>query len=238
MLDPVWHRVGPKTRQLVGDLAVLRRLLSYVRSAPSPFSPLCNSTSNFYFIVLITQTHRYLLTYDALAFHAYLETILASNSTTASGTARQHQSPCLFTDAANTVFQAAKRRCYSQTQPSRANPRRASATPAPAPARGLDEDEDAWAVLDEMDGVGRGAAGNGARGSGNKNEGGAKRRPRWLPEELEPQLEELPKWSLLAEILEEIEQEIMRMELQKGITRACAFLLLCIVAPARDVNSL
>lgn len=27
-LDPVWHRVGPKTRKLVGDLQELRRLLT------------------------------------------------------------------------------------------------------------------------------------------------------------------------------------------------------------------
>lgn len=29
-LDPVWHKVGPKTKQLVADLATLRRLLTYV----------------------------------------------------------------------------------------------------------------------------------------------------------------------------------------------------------------
>jgi DNA excision repair protein ERCC-4 len=28
-LDPVWHKVGPRTKQLVSDLATLRRLLSY-----------------------------------------------------------------------------------------------------------------------------------------------------------------------------------------------------------------
>jgi len=27
MLDPVWHKVGPRTKQLVSDLATLRRLL-------------------------------------------------------------------------------------------------------------------------------------------------------------------------------------------------------------------
>jgi DNA excision repair protein ERCC-4 len=26
-LDPVWHKVGPKTKQLVGDLTTLRNLL-------------------------------------------------------------------------------------------------------------------------------------------------------------------------------------------------------------------
>ncbi len=28
-LDPVWHKVGPRTKQLVSDLATLRRLLTY-----------------------------------------------------------------------------------------------------------------------------------------------------------------------------------------------------------------
>ena len=29
-LDPVWHKVGPRTKQLVSNLATLRRLLMYV----------------------------------------------------------------------------------------------------------------------------------------------------------------------------------------------------------------
>ena len=37
ILDPVWHKVGPRTKQLVGDLATLRRLLTY--------APLCVSTA-------------------------------------------------------------------------------------------------------------------------------------------------------------------------------------------------
>lgn len=36
-------------------------------------------------------------------------------------------------------------------------------------------------------------------------------RPKWLPEDMEPVLEELPKWSLLVEVLEEIEREIANM---------------------------
>ena len=31
-LDPVWHKVGPKTKQLVNDLGTLRRLLWFVSS--------------------------------------------------------------------------------------------------------------------------------------------------------------------------------------------------------------
>ena len=33
ILDPVWHKVGPRTKQLVSDLATLRRLLTYVVSS-------------------------------------------------------------------------------------------------------------------------------------------------------------------------------------------------------------
>ncbi|CDO77795.1 hypothetical protein BN946_scf184713.g3 [Trametes cinnabarina] len=57
MLDPVWHKVDPRTEQLVSDLATLRRLLTY------------------------------LLTYNTLAFHACLETLITANMTTDVGTA-------------------------------------------------------------------------------------------------------------------------------------------------------
>jgi hypothetical protein len=29
-LDPVWHKVGPRTKQLVNDLSTLRQLLTFV----------------------------------------------------------------------------------------------------------------------------------------------------------------------------------------------------------------
>ena len=80
-LGPAWHRVRPKTRRLVGDLVVLRRLITY------------------------------LLTYDPFAFLAYLETVIASNSHIANSNTRQRQSQWLFTDAADKILRAAKRRC-------------------------------------------------------------------------------------------------------------------------------
>ncbi|KAF8473902.1 DNA repair protein-like protein RAD1 [Kalaharituber pfeilii] len=49
-LDPVWHRVSYKTRQIVADLTVLRGILHS------------------------------LLTYDCVSFHRYLETIMAANA--------------------------------------------------------------------------------------------------------------------------------------------------------------
>ncbi|KAE8237952.1 hypothetical protein A4X13_0g8576 [Tilletia indica] len=81
-LDPVWHRVGPKTKQLVNDLTTLRSLMNY------------------------------LLTYDAVTFQSYLETLIASNTTTNSGVLRQNPSPWLGLDAANTIFREAKARVY------------------------------------------------------------------------------------------------------------------------------
>ena len=39
----------------------------------------------------------------------------------------------------------------------------------------------------------------------------AKRKP-WVPDGMEPVLEELPKWSLLADVLQEIEEEMLRQE--------------------------
>ncbi|ORZ05671.1 DNA repair protein [Lobosporangium transversale] len=49
-LDPIWHRVTSKTKQLVGDLKTLRNLLSY------------------------------LVSYDSVNFNLYLETILATHN--------------------------------------------------------------------------------------------------------------------------------------------------------------
>lgn len=170
-LDPVWHKVGPKTKQLVSDLATLRRLLMY------------------------------LLTYDALAFHAYLETIVTSNITGAGGGQRQHQSPWLLTDAANVIFQVAKRRCYTLSR---------KAPLAPATELDLADDEDAWAALDEVE------FGNEGGHSGTTD--GSKKK--WLPKGMDPVLEELPKWETLAEVLQEIEEEMMRFE---GIGRTGSF---------------
>ncbi|KDQ65067.1 hypothetical protein JAAARDRAFT_43863 [Jaapia argillacea MUCL 33604] len=164
-LDPVWHKVGPKTKQLVSDLATLRKLLSY------------------------------LLTYDALAFHAYLETIIAANTTAPSGSAKQYQSPWLLTDAANIIFQVAKRRCYVMTSTS------SSKSKAPPP---VDDDEEGWAALNESEGL----VGTG-KGNGKEKE---TERAEWLPEGMTPILEELPKWDTLAEVLTEIEEEMMRLE--------------------------
>jgi DNA excision repair protein ERCC-4 len=150
--------------------------------------------------------HSYLLTYDPLQFHAYLETLIAANSTSASGGAKQHHPPWLLTDAANVIFQVAKRRCYTVTSTSRQ---------APAPVFDLVNDDDDWEVLDEVENAGL------SKSKGKEKE----RRPIWMPEGMEPILEELPKWNLLSDIIQEAEEEIIRQEsLRRPITAGESFL--------------
>ncbi|KAF8139594.1 hypothetical protein EV363DRAFT_1310012 [Boletus edulis] len=177
-LDPVWHKVGPRTKQLVSDLATLRRLLTF------------------------------LLSYDAFGFNAYLETLAASNTTTAAGTARHNQSPWMLTDAANIIFQTAKRRCYTL---SRINADRSAAV------IDLVDDEDAWDALDDMEG-------HGVRPP-------AKPTKHWIPDGMDPVLEELPKWDLLADVLHEIEEEVMRQESLSSYSRGSNTVLVMTSSP-------
>lgn len=120
-LDPNWHRVSWKTRQIVNDLGVLRGLLNSV------------------------------LTYDAVSFLQHLDTIHAAHSPPP-GSTRQSQSPWLFLDAAQTIFDTARRRVYS------ASPK----------------------TVSQGDNI----------------------------DSLRPVLEELPKWALLAEVLDEIDRDL------------------------------
>ena len=123
-LDPVWHRTTFKTRQVVRDLSLLRTILHA------------------------------LLTYDAVSFNKYLDTVLAA-SQPPPGSTKQNQSPWLFLDAADTIFTTAKRRVYT----------------------------------------------------GKMSAADLANNPDAVPESLEPVLEEFPKWTQLADILQEIEQD-------------------------------
>lgn len=116
-LDPVWHRLSPATRQLVGDLYTLRQLLHA------------------------------LLSYDSVSFYEYLETILASNAPTSEPGAPQRQSQWLMSDEANLIFHEARARLWQEKQ-----------------------DDEGMSF----------------------------------------ELEELPKWKLLAKVLDEVEQDIYR----------------------------
>jgi DNA excision repair protein ERCC-4 len=84
-LEPNWHRVSWKTKQIVNDLTVLRGMLQSVVSL------------------------------DAVTFLQQLDTIHAAHSPPP-GSTRQSQSPWLFLDAAQTIFDTAKQRVYSGKQ--------------------------------------------------------------------------------------------------------------------------
>lgn len=72
-LNPIWHRVSPRLKLIISDLKTLRRLLVY------------------------------LVTYDPITFHLFLETILAANAPNVNPQF-SNQSPWLFSDAANVIF--------------------------------------------------------------------------------------------------------------------------------------
>ncbi|KAJ5166174.1 DNA repair protein rad16 [Penicillium canariense] len=80
-LDPIWHRVTFRTRQIVSDLTDLRGILHA------------------------------LLTYDAVSFMKYLDTIVSAHSPPP-GSNKHSYSPWLFLDAAHVLFQTAKSRVY------------------------------------------------------------------------------------------------------------------------------
>lgn len=103
-----------------------------------------------------------------------------------------------MSDAADIIFRGAKRRCYISVEPSKGKPAKEVID--------LVDDEDAWEALDEIQG------GNGNKGKGKDKEKEKDERPYWLPSTIEPTLEELPKWCLLAEVLKEIEGETLRIE--------------------------
>lgn len=102
-LDPQWHRISPKTRGLVFDLSALRSLLTY------------------------------LLSFDAVSFNQYLETILASAIQTKKGDRRDNPSPWTELPAADVIFQTARDRVYRKVavQPDKEE----SAPPAAPPKK-------------------------------------------------------------------------------------------------------
>lgn len=111
-------------------------------------------------------------------------------------------------DAANVIFRTAKRRCYISS------PKTLKKQARKEPELDPVDDEDAWAAWDEAE------AGfdinTGKQSMVKDSQPQAKARPKkrkmWIPEGMEPVLEELPKWGLLAQVLKEIEEEIIRAQ--------------------------
>ena len=108
----------------------------------------------------------------------------------------------MLTDAAHIIFETAKKRCYVL----RGSPE--NITSAPKDVIEISDDEDAWEALEEAEGIVRSMPST----TGTRKKATEASRPSWLPKNLEPVLEELPKWHLLAETVKEIEEEIMRQD--------------------------
>ena len=85
-----------------------------------------------------------LLTYDAVSFNKYLDTVLAAHQPPP-GSSRQNQSPWLFLDAANTIFETAKRRVYTG-KPSGGD----SSVQIPDSLYPVLEEQPKWALLSEI----------------------------------------------------------------------------------------
>jgi DNA excision repair protein ERCC-4 len=99
-------------------------------------------------------------------------------------------------DAANIIFTSAKRRCYVGSDPGKKDPSNPNNRENPLVLESdTDEDDDELDALYEAEGL---------RGRQRR-----KRRKKWLPDNIDPILEELPKWQLLQDILVEIEREII-----------------------------
>lgn len=111
-LEPNWHRVSWKTKQIAGDLTVLRGMLQSI------------------------------LALDAVSFLQQLDTIHAAHKP-APGTTRQTESPWLFSDAAQTIFETARQRVYSSKQKANANSTIESLKP-------VLEEQPKWAVLSDV----------------------------------------------------------------------------------------
>lgn len=175
-LNPVWHQVTPKTKQLVSDLSTLRKLLSY------------------------------LLSFDCVTFYRFLETILMANTTKEpSATPKQNESPWLFTSAADTIFSVARNRMYLKTQNFQKIPPPKESSEITILEGPTEDEEQAMRELEEQT-----TALNAAEIAGYDvsafnvpfNNWG------WLPKDTEPILETQPKWHLLKDVLEEIENRL------------------------------
>ncbi|KAJ3125246.1 hypothetical protein HK098_000444 [Nowakowskiella sp. JEL0407] len=124
-----------------------------------------NSKSLLYEIRELRKILDYLVSYDAVQFYQYLETVLSESSASASSVFRSADympNQWLYLDAAQPLFEFAKKRVYQIKSP--------------------DGDESDVTAIDDA----------------------------WrdvIPQNIQPNLEELPKWKVLVDTLREIEAE-------------------------------
>lgn len=155
-----------------------------------------------------------------MSFNRFLETMLTWATFNKFGTKRKDHSPWMYTPAANTIFTVARERVYKQVVVAKDKDKDKGKSSGAAGAGngsvrrtgGVDEDgvpldldEDDFgaeeeAIMREME----------EAEEDNRKREAAKdpRRTWWLPNGAEPVLEEQPKWGLLQEVLDEVEQHM------------------------------
>ncbi|CAI7832441.1 unnamed protein product, partial [Closterium sp. NIES-53] len=149
-LDPVWHTLGRKIKQLVADLRTLRKIAEH------------------------------LLRYDSVTFLRFLDALKASESKAAIW---------IFVDPAPKIFELAKRRVYQLFELAKRRVYQGDTA--------KEKDRVCGERGGEAEGLGLEVWEEGGR-RGSGEEGGL---------ELQPVLEEMPKWKVLRELLEEIQAE-------------------------------
>ncbi|KAJ3994943.1 hypothetical protein F5050DRAFT_1770584 [Lentinula boryana] len=117
----------------------------------------------------------YLLVYDPLQFHSFYQSLVeaVTSNSTESGSGKNQW---MLTDAANIVFQAAKKRCFVDVP--------VQEQPEQTEAIDLDDDDEAWDAVFELEGRALEARPPTNKGKGKATATG--RRPKWLPKEIQP----------------------------------------------------
>lgn len=177
-----------------------------------------------------------LLATDCVGFNQYLETVVSSSggSTNASGATKAHLSPWLYLPAADQLMQAARKRVYLKDSevPKVAPPteeqqqqQENQASNAPIEASHDDDEAAYWKEFEPtaeeeaeaiamMDAFDDGPAAS--TFPTNPLPSLPKPKPWWDDLHIKPVLEEQPKWELLSEVLDEVEQDLHLHPSQPG----------------------
>eukprot|EP00850_Spirogloea_muscicola_P019869 SM000201S05925 [mRNA] locus=s201:168274:173629:+ [translate_table: standard] len=164
-LDPVWHTIGRKAKQLVADLKTLRKLAEY------------------------------LLRYDAVTFLRYLDALRISEGMRAIW---------IYAEPTHRMFEIAKKRVYQVV--------RADSVAALLSCEQELGSKAAACVNGTSNSVGVSEPSSAAAAPANGDAGSSA-----LDVEVELVLEEMPKWKVLREVLEEIQVDQERTELEQRV---------------------
>ena len=194
-LDPVWHKVSPRSRQLVADLAALRQCIAY------------------------------LINYDAVTFYRYLLTVRAQCQAS-------NYSMWLLTEPADRLFKQAKSRVYFFES---AAVKRAAHSAVLARARAPSAAEQRQKKRKSTAAQGKGAKRRGRSGAAavevveveddDVEEVKEAQAEEKTDEATDAQdhirlvLEENPKWRLLVDVLQEVEDEIIAAQDVQGMKK-------------------